>query len=209
MARANIISIMQSKRIDAEFNYDMLTSHGKISNYLTWDDIFNLNKIATSKKLSSKLKEKYKLIDQIMVPRGFKRFASGTNRVVYKYLDDYSFVFKIAIDAVALSDNIDEMNNQVYIKPFVCKCFDVTPCGTVGMFERIDPITSKQQFLSIAEDVFDIINQKLIGKYILEDIGSKYFMNWGIRLGLKYETTYCRNTVRNYSLNCWEYVMLN
>ena len=106
--------------------------------------------------------------------------ASGTNRVVYRFADDYSFVLKIAIDKVGCRDNPMEMVNQHLLKPFVTKCFDVTPCGTVGMFERVVPITYREEFLSIADDVFNLINN-LIGKYVIDDIGEKYYQNYGIR----------------------------
>ena len=38
--------------------------------------------------------EKYRLINNIMMNRGFVKMASGTNRVVYRFADDYSFVDK-------------------------------------------------------------------------------------------------------------------
>ena len=122
------------------------------------------------------------MIDKILVPRGFKKMASGTNRVTYRFLDDYRIVLKVAIDKVGLSDNGNEYKNQHILKPFVTKCFEVSPCGTVGLFERVIPITSREEFQNIAEDVFDLINN-LIGKYVLEDIGEKFYMNYGLRDG--------------------------
>lgn len=164
-----------------EFQFDSLIAKPLLY-YLTPQDIMQLNKIATSLKLSSKPKVKYKMIDDIMVSRGFKKMASGTNRVVYRYLNDYSIVIKIAIDKVGLSDNGNEYINQHLLKPFVNKCFEVSPCGTVGLFERVIPITSREEFINLSEDIFDLINN-LIGKYVLEDIGEKYYMNYGLREG--------------------------
>lgn len=164
-----------------EFQFDTLMVNPLLS-YITPQDIYELNKIATSIKYSSKPKEKYAMIDKILAPRGFKKMASGTNRVVYRFLEDYRIVLKVAIDKVGLSDNGNEYRNQHLLKPFVTKCFEVSPCGTVGLFERVNPITSREEFINISEDVFDLVNN-LIGKYVLEDIGEKYYMNYGLREG--------------------------
>ena len=75
------------------------------------------------------------------------------------------------------------MYNQHRLKPFVTKCFDVTANGIIGSFERVQDITSAEQFKSIADDVFTLLNDHIIGKYVMADIGTKYFRNYGIRLG--------------------------
>ena len=164
-----------------EFKFDNLMANPLLS-YITIQDIAQLNKIASSVKYASKPKEKYALIDNIMTNRGFRKMASGTNRVTYRCLNDYGIVIKIAIDSVGLSDNGNEFRNQHLLKPFVTKCFEVSPCGTVGLFERVVPITSREEFVNISDDIFDLINN-LIGKYVLEDIGEKYYMNYGLREG--------------------------
>lgn len=164
-----------------EFKFDTLITNPLLT-YVTIQDINALHQIATSIKYSSKPKEKYEMINNILVPRGFVKMASGTNRVVYRFLNDYRIVLKVAIDKVGLSDNGNEYKNQHFLKPFVTKCFEVSPCGTVGLFERVVPITSREEFENIAEDVFDLINN-LIGKYVLEDIGEKFYMNYGLREG--------------------------
>ena len=164
-----------------EFQFDNMIVNPLLS-YITIQDIAQLNKIATSLKYSSKPKEKYVMINQILEPRGFKKMASGTNRVVYRCLNDYRVVLKVAIDRVGLSDNGNEYRVQHLLKPFVTKCFEVSPCGTVGLFERVVPITSREEFINISDDIFDLINN-LIGKYVLEDIGEKFYMNYGLREG--------------------------
>lgn len=156
----------------------------RILNLLSMEDIMQLNKIAKSKKLSSRPAEKLNMIKDIMWRRGFKRLSSGTNRICFKFMEDQSFVVKIAYDSVGLSDNLNELYNQELIKPFCTKVFDVTPCGTVGMFERVRPIRNREEFQSIAYDVFDIIVNEFVGKYVLADIGTKFFMNWGVRQGM-------------------------
>lgn len=181
MARADIMSILYSKnKSPLDFNFDSLVAPPLLS-FFTPDDIYSLYKIATSLKLSSKIKEKYRLIDEIMVRRGFRKLGCGTNRIVYACLENPNIVAKIALDRVGISDNPAEYQNQFYIKPFCTKVFDVSPCGTIAITERVQPITSKAEFLSVAEDIFEFLNSCIIGEYVIEDIGTKYFMNFGLR----------------------------
>lgn len=183
MAEANIFNILYSQsRTPFDFDFDKLWKPS-MYNYLYPGDIEQLYKIATSIQYSSKMRKKYKAIDNIMKARGFAKLGAGTNRVVYKYLEDQSFVMKIAVDEVGLKDNPREFVNQNLLKPFVTKVFEVSPCGTVAMVERVDPITSRQEFVSISDDIFNLITKKIIGKYVLADIGTKYFMNYGLRKG--------------------------
>lgn len=182
MARVDVIQMMYSKgKSPLEFSFENLRARPLLS-LITPQDIYELNKIATSIKLSSKPQEKYKRIDAILIPRGFKRIASGTNRIAYKFLDDNSICIKVALDKVGLRDNPREFQNQFLLQPFVTKVFEVSPCGTVGLFERVNPITSREEYLTIADDVFNLLTM-LIGKYVLEDIGTRYFQNIGIRDG--------------------------
>lgn len=184
MSRIDAISMIYTRRLDKRIvSFEELQTPYRIEQLLSFQDIMQLYNIARSNKLSSKPKEKYRLIDAIMTNRGFKKLASGTNRVVYKFTENQSFVLKIAIDSVGLKDNPAEFKNQQLLKPFVTKVFQVTPCGTVGLFERVNPISSREEFASVAPDIFDIITTHFLGKYVLADFGSNYFMNWGVRVG--------------------------
>lgn len=181
MVKANVLNLLYTKRKSPlEFNFDLLTAPPLLS-LLTLQDIFELNRIARSVKLSGKIEEKYRLIDQIMCSRGFVKLHAGTNRVVYRFIEDQRFVVKVAVDRVGLGDNPAEYKNQFLLKPFITKVFEVSPCGTVGLFERVDAIMSREEFLSVADDIFNLITKFFVGKYILEDFGSHYFMNWGTR----------------------------
>lgn len=181
LSRQSLIDKIQGKVTTIEdFNYDKLTAPPLYS-LLTQQDIDRLYYIATSVKYSSKPEEKYKAIDNIMRARGFVKLSAGTNRVVYRHLESNAFVVKVAADAIGIGDNPKEFKNQFIFKPFVTKVFEVSPCGTVGVFERVQPIKSREEFLSAADDIFDVINEWFIGKYIMADIGTKFFMNWGIR----------------------------
>lgn len=182
MARVDIINFLCSKQQSPlDFHFDTLMARPLLS-YITQQDIQQLHQIATSIKLSSKPKQKYKMIDDILVPRGFKKLASGTNRVAYKCLNDQGIILKVALDSVGLSDSPAEYRNQFLLKPFVTKVFEVSPCGTVALVERVQPITSREEYIQIAPDVFDLLVNKILGKYVMEDIGTKYFQNIGLRL---------------------------
>ena len=82
-----------------------------------------------------------------------------------------------------MNDNPNEFRNQFLLKPFVTKVFEVSPCGTVGLFERVVPITTVEEYISIAEDVFKLIITQIVGRYVLDDIGTDYFQNIGVRPG--------------------------
>lgn len=181
LSRQALIDRIQSKVTTIEdFNYDKLVAP-PLAMLLTQQDIDNLYYIATSVKYSGKPKKKYEAIDAIMKARGFIKCSAGTNRVVYRHLESNDFVVKVAADAIGIKDNPREFQNQFIFKPFVTKVFEVSPCGTVGLFERVNPIESREEFLSVADDIYDVITEWFIGKYIMADIGSKFFMNWGIR----------------------------
>ena len=70
-----------------------------------------------------------------MRSRGFVRLAGGTNRLVYRHLEYTPIVVKVAMDREGIKNNPDEFRTQHYIKPFCAKPFEVSPCGTVGLFE--------------------------------------------------------------------------
>lgn len=162
-----------------EFDFDKMMGPPLLS-LLTVQDIEYFNYLATSIKYSAQIDYKYKEIDRIMRARGFVKLSAGTNRVVYRFLEDQSFVVKIAIDNVGLLDSPREFVNQQIFKPFVSKIFEVSPCGTVAVVERVRNIRSREEFASIAGDIYDLITQWFIGEYILEDIGTDSFMNWGV-----------------------------
>ena len=183
MSRSDIISIMQSTITDpATFDFDHLMGPG-LFNLLSPKDVQDLNYIATSVKYSGNIRKKYKAIDSIMKPRGFKKVGAGTNRVVYQFLEDHSFLLKIAVDDIGMGDNPKEFRNQMVIKPFCSKTFEVDPTGTVAVVEQVNAIQNRKEFESVADDIYELITGFLIGKYIMADIGTHYFMNWGVRTG--------------------------
>ncbi len=181
MARVDVYNLLR-KKYNPNFDYNNLKGI-PLGCLFSMDDIKYINGIVNSVKLTAKTQEKYKLIDEVMNYRGFAKMSSGTNRVCYKFLEDQRIVVKVAFRRTGLSDNRNEFVNQNYLKPFCCKCFETTMCGTIAEFEKVEPIVCKEEFKYIAEDVFDLLNKKIDGRYILEDIGSDSFLNYGIRKG--------------------------
>lgn len=182
MSRVSVLESLYSKKKSAlEFNYDNLWAP-PIMSLLSQDDINELIRIATSLRYNGKIETKYKLIDKVMNARGFRKAHSGTNRVVYNFLEDTRFVAKIAVDKIGMKDTPAEFVNQEYFKPFCCRIFEVHPSGIIGFVERVNPISSMEEFLSIADDVFNMIVTKIVGKYVVDDIGSTKPFNFGTRM---------------------------
>ena len=165
-----------------EFNYDILTAPPILSMF-TAEDIDQLYRLATSAKYSAKLDLKYKEIDRIMKNRGFEKLVSGTNRVAYAPTFADNFIVKVAYDTVAINDSIREYRNQFFIKPFCTKVFEVSPNGVLGVFEKVNPITSRKEYISLAADIYALLSDYIIGEYIIDDIGTEYFNNIGFRYG--------------------------
>ena len=182
MSRVTVIEeLYSSKRKSAlEFDYDKLWAPPILS-IITPQDVEELTRIATSLKYNANIDLKYKLIDAVMTKRGFKRAHCGTNRVVYNFLEDPRFVAKVAVDKVGMRDTPAEFINQQFLKPFCCKIFEVSPNGVIGFVERVNPVSSLEEFISIADDVFNMMITKIIGKYVVDDLGTTKFLNIGVR----------------------------
>lgn len=182
MARADLLHQLKYRNLDlSKFDFELIKGPPVLS-LLSPYDAQLIDDISRDPRLVTKLDQRLEYNDKIMQSRGFVRTTQGTNRAVYKYLEDQSFVFKIAISDPGRKDSPAEFYNQHKLKPFVAKCFDVAPSGVIGSFERVEDITSKEQFKNIAGEVFDMIN-KVVGQYVMADIGTKFFRNYGIRLG--------------------------
>lgn len=183
MAKADYLSILYSKEMSPlEFNFETLAGP-PISNWLSSYDIGSLYNIATSVRYAAMINKKKQAIDDIMTKRGCRKLAGGTNRICYAINEYNGMIIKVALDRVAQSDAFNEYKNQFMLKPFITKVFEYDPSGTVSSAERIQGITSEAEFMSIAEDIFEVLTNKIIGKYIIEDVGTKFFMNWGVRNG--------------------------
>lgn len=179
--REDMKKLLESGDLRADEYYWKHLSGPPLASLLPLWEINQLNLIATSLKLSGNINKKYDMIDEIMERYGFVRLGRGTNRAVYRYLENDTFCVKVAVDAVGIQDSPREFINQEYLYPFVAKVFEVDPTGTVSVVERVDQITNRDEFESIASKIYDLIRFWFTGKYVMEDIGTKYFMNWGTR----------------------------
>lgn len=179
----DILDIMRAKKLSPfEFDFNNMQIP-PIHNYLLPQDIEMIRSTITSIRLAAKTDEKYKIIDKVMTSRNFAKFAGGTNRVVYKYLEDQNFVAKIALDKIGIEANRLEYMNQEYIKPYCAKTFYVTQCGTIAFSERLQPIISRMEFANAAREIYRILMLCIIGSYVADDIGTNYFLNYGTRVG--------------------------
>lgn len=175
--------------------YDLM-SVNPLYSYFNQDDIDRINEIAMSTALNAKPKEKYRLMAEVMKAKGFYFIGGGTNRRTYACSYDPRIVAKVATDSVGISNNKREIVNQNVLKPYCCKVFEISPCGTLAIIERVTPVKTQQDFQVIAEEVFDILLFKIRNKNIgMEDIGRRSFKNWGVRDGfgpvlLDYPTMY-------------------
>lgn len=175
-------ALYSDESMDFTRSYDNMM-HLPLSYYIPWEVVCKINKMVTSLKYADKLSYKKKEIINMLYPYGFRKFASGTNRITLSHIEDHSFLIKVALDNVGMRNNPDELVNSNLLKPFMPKVFDVTPCGTIALVERVLPITCLEEANSIASDIFDLIIYHVIGKYVAADIGTKYYMNWGVRYG--------------------------
>lgn len=165
-----------------QFNWDMMTTV-PIGYLISPQEINYIKDLILSPRYSGNNKFKMEKIDEIMHFRGFTRFAGGTNRLVYTHPSAPNAVFKVAIDSVGINDNPAEFRNQKFLKPYCCKVFECSPCGTIASFEKVDRITTFEEFYTIADDYYYIIVNAILGKYVMDDIGIDFFMNFGIRVG--------------------------
>ena len=183
MSRVSILEQLTApkKKTALDFHYEDLWAP-PIMSLFTPQDIQELVRIATSLRYAGNIARKYDMIDAVMKRRGFRRAHCGTNRVVYNFLEDDRFVAKVAVDRVGMEDSPAEYRNQAYFQPFCCKIFEVDPSGVISFIERVNPISSIEEFMSVKDDIFNMMVTKIIGKYIVDDLGTKAFMNFGIRM---------------------------
>lgn len=184
MAKINVLDLLYSEEKSAlDFQFERLQCPN-FYNFISEDDIMKCYNIARSNKYAGNVKLKKKMIEDILKPRGFVRIFSGTNRLIFRYLEDDSFVLKVGFDSSGLKDSLREMSNQYFLQPFVQKVFQVHPSGAVATCEKVVPIRSIYEFAGVAEDVYELVTKRIIGKYVLDDIGCKeFFQNYGIRQG--------------------------
>ena len=165
-----------------EFDWNSLRKP-PITNYLPYQVISNIDMIVSDVKLMNKPQKKYQMVNELLKPYGFRHLASGTNRRAFYCTYDDSIILKIASDRIGKSDNISEFQLQNLIQPFCPKIYEVIPNGVMALSERVEPMTEYDYKKRWNGDVFDFIFQIFLRGYIMEDIGSNFFKNWGVRYG--------------------------
>lgn len=164
-----------------QFNFDMLTAPPLFS-MITPYDAQQIHDICLDPRLNNKLKQKEQWYKEILGPRGFEFLGRGTNRIVFKCLENQNIVLKVPLSEAGRTDNPSEFRNQHLIKPFCTKVFEVSQDGLIGVFERGELIRNDEVFYSVADQVFNFY-QLFLGKYIMADVGSEFRKNWLIRPG--------------------------
>lgn len=187
---AKIQNILQLSRISnkngeiafPEFDYGGLT-RPPIHSYLPFNVINQIKNLVHDPKLMARPSQKYKLMNDILRPIGFRHLASGTNRRTFYSIFDEGIVLKIALDSVGEEANLREYQTQYFIQPFCAKTFDVLPDGLIALSERVEPMKEEDYKNTWSSDIFDFIFQILNRGYIMEDVGGNFFKNWGVRFG--------------------------
>lgn len=165
-----------------EFDYGGLT-RPPIHSYLPFNIINQIKNLVHDPKLMAKPSQKYKFMNEILRPFGFRHLASGTNRRTFYSIFDEEIVLKIALDSVGEEANLREYQTQYFIQPFCAKTFDVLPDGLIALSERVEPMKEEDYKNTWSSDIFDFIFQILNRGYIMEDVGGNFFKNWGVRFG--------------------------
>ena len=167
--------------------FEELQSPVHINDIFTMAEQHQLNEIARNIRGQFSEHEKDMLFNQIMTSKGFTRFTSGTNRIMYSLPQYPQLLFKVAYDIAGCSDSPREFVNQQLFKPFVPKVIEVNSLGNIAINERVIAFSRLDQFCNCAKGpngIYYIIRNVLIqGKYALSDIGIKNWANWGYREG--------------------------
>lgn len=160
-------------------------SYQPLLTLITYEDVIALHMLFNYPDFANKPRsQQLEIADAIMKPRGFSRLHSGTNRVVYASQYHPNIVLKVATDGQGILDNDDEFINQDFLKPYVPKVYEVSECGTVQLVERVQAIKNRDEFWKNRVEIFTILCYFThTKKYLVEDLGTAFFMNWGIRKG--------------------------
>lgn len=180
-----------SPKIDLEENqanqhvvaFDRLSLDKNIYQYIWLPDQQKIYDMLKSVSWSKDPKAKKKEIDNILSKYWFKRLGCGTNRLVYECSYDPRIVLKVPFEESGLPDAGNEMTNQQYLKPFICKTFDVGFLGVASLHERVIPIMYREQFLLVSNMHYDMMNTFFHRGILLDDMGTRTFRNFGIRDG--------------------------
>ena len=149
---------------------------------LTDYDIAEIRKIVMSVRLAGNVHRRLFGINEIMNKRGLVKLAGGTNRVVYSHPMYPNIVIKIALDRVGMKDNPSEYYVQNLLKPFCTKIFEITEDGLIAVAEKVERVRNIKEYTEMSDDIYSLYLYFVKEKgLVMEDIGVKFFMNWGNR----------------------------
>lgn len=149
---------------------------------LTDYDIAEIRKIVTSVRLAGNVHRRLFGINEILAKRGLVKLAGGTNRVVYSHPMYPNIVIKIALDRVGMKDNPSEYYVQNLLKPFCTKIFEITEDGLIAVAEKVERVRNIKEYTEMSDDIYSLYLYFVKEKgLVMEDIGVKFFMNWGNR----------------------------
>lgn len=149
---------------------------------LTDYDIAEIRKIVTSVRLAGNVHRRLFGINEILSKRGLVKLAGGTNRVVYSHPMYPNIVIKIALDRVGMKDNPSEYYVQNLLKPFCTKIFEITEDGLIAVAEKVERVRNIKEYTEMSDDIYSLYLYFVKEKgLVMEDIGVKFFMNWGNR----------------------------
>ena len=164
--------------------FDLIRPSCRLYDIIGRKEIDELLRICKDSYLQCRIVEKIKVMKRLLEPLGFVRYINGTNRICFKHVNHPDIILKVALDEVGLTDSLSEYRVQEIFKPYVCKIFEVDPSGVVALVETVQPIRRHEQLALVADEMFDVLNRFFgASKYLMEDIGEQYFLNWGIRKG--------------------------
>ena len=153
-----------------------------IQYYIPYQALQTLKYYTTSARYTNKVQEKFRLVNELMNTYGFKPLASGTNRRAFYCTYDPYIILKLGSDSIGRSDNLAEFKLQELLKPFCVRIIHVTPDGMLSMQERVEPMTSEDFAFKYGNDCIGMIIEMLKQGFIMEDVGSYFFKNYGVRL---------------------------
>ena len=167
-----------------EFDWDSYNIQCFQYNRLTndYNTIRYLYNIINNGYYINRKKEKSMLINNVLENYGFSFLSSGTNRKVYFSSQNPDIVLKVAIDGEGVRANLREWKNQYYLQPFISKIFHCESNGLLMLEERVKAFKTFKEYANAFNEIFIILlHYQENMKYFLEDVGTNYFKNWGLR----------------------------
>lgn len=119
-------------------------------------------------------------ISKLMKYYDYYEVGCGTNRIVFSHPDYEEYVFKIALDDRGIKDNNLEFElGKIIPEQYITKCYYNN--SLISVSEKID-VMDKETMKKFKPEVMEIL-RSLSREFILNDVGHKQFLNWGVRDG--------------------------